>query len=43
MADFLAPGASLLIRNQIICIDDIERAGQGLYGICGECGEAAGG
>lgn len=30
MADLLAPGASLLIRNQIICIDDIERAGQGL-------------
>jgi hypothetical protein len=30
MADLLAPGAALLIRNQIICIDDIERAGQGL-------------
>ena len=30
MADLLAPGASLLIRNQIVCIDDIERAGKGL-------------
>ncbi len=29
-ADLLAPGAALLIRNQIICIDDIERSGQGL-------------
>ena len=29
-ADFLAPGAALLIRKQIICIDDIERSGQGL-------------
>jgi hypothetical protein len=29
-ADILAPGANLLIRNQIICIDDIERSGQGL-------------
>jgi hypothetical protein len=29
-ADLLAPGATLLIRNQLICIDDIERAGQGL-------------
>ncbi len=30
LADLLAPGAALLIRDQIICIDDIERAGQGL-------------
>ncbi len=30
MADLLAPGAALLIRHQIICIDDIERAGLGL-------------
>ena len=30
LGGLLAPGASLLIRNQIICIDDIERAGQGL-------------
>ena len=30
LADLLAPGAALLIREQIICIDDIERAGQGL-------------
>lgn len=30
LADLLAPGASLLIREQIICIDDIERAGHGL-------------
>ena len=30
LADLLAPGAALLIRNQIICIDDIERAGAGL-------------
>ena len=30
VADLLAPGAALLIRNQIICIDDIERSGQGL-------------
>ncbi len=29
-ADLLAPGATLLIRKQIICIDDIERSGQGL-------------
>lgn len=29
-ADLLSPGASLLIRNQIICIDDIERSGSGL-------------
>lgn len=30
IADLLAPGAALLIRNQIVCIDDIERAGKGL-------------
>lgn len=30
LADLLTPGAALLIRNQIICIDDIERAGHGL-------------
>lgn len=30
LADLLAPGAALLIRNQIICVDDLERAGQGL-------------
>lgn len=30
LADLLAPGAALLIRDQIICIDDIERAGHGL-------------
>lgn len=30
LADLVAPGAALLIRNQIICIDDIERAGHGL-------------
>lgn len=30
LADLLAPGAALLIRNQFICIDDIERAGHGL-------------
>lgn len=29
-ADLMAPGAALLIRNQIVCIDDIERAGHGL-------------
>lgn len=29
-ADLLAPGAALLIRNQIVCIDDLERAGNGL-------------
>lgn len=28
--DLLMPGAGLLIRKQIVCIDDIERAGQGL-------------
>jgi len=30
LADLLAPGAALLIRKQIVCIDDIERAGDGL-------------
>lgn len=30
LADLIGPGAALFIRNQIICIDDIERAGQGL-------------
>ncbi|SEQ58893.1 hypothetical protein SAMN05428995_105216 [Loktanella sp. DSM 29012] len=30
MSDLLTSGASLLIRNQIICIDDIERARSGL-------------
>ncbi|KAA8385421.1 hypothetical protein FOH24_16260 [Acetobacter tropicalis] len=30
LADLFAPGAALLISKQIICIDDIERAGQGL-------------
>ncbi|WP_179043096.1 hypothetical protein [Sphingobium lactosutens] len=29
-SDLIVPGASLLIKNQIICIDDIERAGDGL-------------
>lgn len=29
-SDLIVPGASLLIKNQIICIDDIERAGEGL-------------
>jgi hypothetical protein len=29
-ADLLSPGAALLIRNQIVCIDDLERAGTGL-------------
>ncbi len=29
-AELLVPGASLLIKNQMICIDDIERTGQGL-------------
>lgn len=28
--ELLLPGVSLLIRNQIICIDDIERSGDGL-------------
>lgn len=30
LADLIGPGAALFIRNQIVCIDDIERAGQGL-------------
>ena len=30
LSDLMIPGAALLIRNQIICIDDIERAGHGL-------------
>lgn len=30
LADLIGPGAALFIRNQMICIDDIERAGQGL-------------
>ena len=30
LADLFAPGAALLISKQIVCIDDIERAGQGL-------------
>lgn len=30
LADLFAPGAALLISKQIICIDDVERAGQGL-------------
>ena len=29
-ADLMAPGAALPICNQIVCIDDIERAGHGL-------------
>lgn len=29
-ADLILPGAALLIRNQIVCIDDIERTGEGL-------------
>lgn len=29
-SDLIMPGAALLIRNQLICIDDIERAGAGL-------------
>jgi hypothetical protein len=29
-ANLLLPDASLLIKNQLICIDDIERAGEGL-------------
>lgn len=29
-AQFITPGAALLIKNQIVCIDDIERAGEGL-------------
>ena len=29
-ANIFVPAASLMIRNQIICIDDIERAGKGL-------------
>jgi hypothetical protein len=29
-ADLILPGAALLIKNQIICIDDIERTGDGL-------------
>lgn len=29
-ANIFTPAASLLIRNQIVCIDDIERAGKGL-------------
>jgi hypothetical protein len=29
-ADLILPGAALLIRKQIICIDDIERTGDGL-------------
>jgi hypothetical protein len=29
-ADLIMPGAALLIRNQIVCIDDIERTGAGL-------------
>lgn len=30
LADLVGPGAALFIRNQIICIDDIERSGKGL-------------
>jgi len=30
IADVLLPNAALLIKNQLVCIDDIERAGEGL-------------
>ncbi|TGX54747.1 hypothetical protein E5A73_04635 [Sphingomonas gei] len=29
-SELILPGAALLIRNQLICIDDLERAGSGL-------------
>lgn len=29
-SDLVVPGASLLIRHQLVCIDDVERAGHGL-------------
>ena len=30
LTDLAAPGATLFVRDQIICIDDIERAGKGI-------------